>query len=121
MHRCLGSSLSGWSGRKIMTKRRESEGKRILEVMHEAVRYTEAVFDLIKQAKPPAAENILEFGAGDGTFITRFRVENVSIDVVEPDGKLRTLLQREGCRVFQDIREVESETCDFIYTVNVLE
>ncbi len=97
-------------------------GMRILEAMHEAVRYNATVFDLIKQTKPSTAKHILEFGAGDGAFIGKFHDEGVSVEGVEKDPKLRILLQENlPCRIYPDIRAVEDESLDFIYTVNVLE
>ena len=104
-----------------MTQTTEYSGIRILEAMHEAVRYSQTVHDLIRQAQPPAAKKIIEFGTGDGTFIRKFRRENVSVDGVETDARLRRQLEGEGYRMFTDIRDVESESCDFIYTINVLE
>lgn len=97
-------------------------GVRILEAMHQAVRYNATVFDLIKQAKPSTAKHILEFGTGDGAFIGKFRDEGVLVEGVEKDTNLRNLLQHNlSCRIYDDIRAVADESLDFIYTVNVLE
>jgi len=105
-----------------MTQDAQYTGIRILEAMHEAVRYNATIFDLVKQTKPADATRILEFGAGDGTFIGKFHKEGVSVEGVERDPQLQAhLRQNLGCRVYQDIRMVENENADFIYTVNVLE
>ena len=105
-----------------MTHRTEYAGVRILEVMHEAVRYNAAIFDLIKKSIPPGAQTILEFGAGDGAFIRKFASEGVPVDGVEKDASLRASLSSRHSRpVREDIRQVETGSCDFIYTVNVLE
>jgi SAM-dependent methyltransferase len=104
-----------------MMQTAEYGGRRILEAMHEAVRYSEGVYELVKRAKPAGAGVIMEFGAGDGTFVKRFGKDNVSVDCVEIDPNLRELLRRLGGRVFRDILEVEDESCDFVYTINVLE
>ena len=105
-----------------MSEAAQYEGVRILEAMHEAVRYNASLFDLIKQTKPAAAKHILEFGAGDGVFIGKFHGEGVVVEGVERDSKLRGLLEnRFDCRTYQDIRQVETEAADFIYSINVLE
>ena len=105
-----------------MIQQTQYAGLRILEIMHEAVHYNAAIFDVIKGARPPEAPKILEFGAGDGAFIRRFANEGVSIDGVEKDAALRDSLCKNYSRPFRkDIREVESESVDFVYTVNVLE
>jgi SAM-dependent methyltransferase len=105
-----------------MTEQTQYQGLRILEAMHEAVRYNAAIFDLIKRASPPGAQTILEFGAGDGAFMLRFATEGVSVDAVEKDSGLRASLRERHARpIHDDVRMVKSESCDFIYTVNVLE
>jgi SAM-dependent methyltransferase len=96
-------------------------GKRILEAMHQAVRYTRAVSGLIESAWPPGAANVLEFGAGDGAFVSQFRARGANVDCVEVDRDLRTHLQTLGGKVFGDIREVADASYDFIYSINVLE
>jgi SAM-dependent methyltransferase len=96
-------------------------GRRILEAMHEAVRYTRAVSGLIEKAWPADAIQVLEFGAGDGAFVKQFRAAGANVDCVEIDRTLRVGLQTLGGRVYGDIREAASESYDFIYSVNVLE
>lgn len=96
-------------------------GRRILEAMHEAVRYTRAVADEIAKACPPDAKAILEFGAGDGAFLRQFRAAGKNVDGVEIDRDLRLGLAGQGARIFANIREVESDRYDYIYSVNVLE
>ena len=105
-----------------MTQQAQYSGARILEAMHEAVRYTEAIYEIIKRTKPPHGQAILEFGAGDGAFIGKFADEGIYVHAVEKDAKLRAELQNRNVRfVREDIRLVESESFDFVYTVNVLE
>jgi SAM-dependent methyltransferase len=96
-------------------------GGRILEAMHEAVRYSGAVAGQIERAWPAGANSALEFGAGDGMFLRRFRAGGKNVDCVEIDQALRRGLGDAGCRIFGNIREVESGSYDFIYSVNVLE
>jgi SAM-dependent methyltransferase len=99
----------------------EYTGRRILEVMHGAVRYTQSILDLVEKAWPPGAVNVLEFGAGDGAFVRKFRAKGADVDCVEIDQELRRSLQTLGGRVFVSTRGIADESYDFIYSINVLE
>ena len=105
-----------------MSEAARYEGVRILAAVHEAVRYNASLFDLIKQIKPKTAKRVLEFGAGDGIFIKKFQDEKIAVEGVEPDPALRGLLETSfACRTYPDVRQLDSESVDFIYSVNVLE
>jgi SAM-dependent methyltransferase len=104
-----------------MTSAAEYTGRRILEAMHEAVLYSKTIMGLIETSMPLGAKHILEFGAGDGVFVRAFRALDIKVDCVEIDAELRNLLTGVGGRVYADIRDVESASYDFVYTVNVLE
>lgn len=104
-----------------MSSTGEYSGRRILESMHEAVRYTQAVFDLVLRARPADCRAILEFGSGDGAFVRKFAADGVRIDCVEIDESLRETVRDTAARVYADIREVESARYDFLYSVNVVE
>lgn len=94
-------------------------GKRILEAMHSAVRYSEAVFQELRRAAP---ENvILHIAAGDGFFLEKFHSQGVAVDAVEPDSSLQVALRPLAQMLWLDIRDVPKERFDFVYTVNVLE
>jgi SAM-dependent methyltransferase len=96
-------------------------GHRVLEAMHEAVHYTQAISSLIEKAWPAHAIRVLEFGAGDGAFIRRFREAGQNVDCVEIDDWLRAGLRNVAGQAYANIRDVQSESYDFIYSVNVLE
>lgn len=96
-------------------------GHRILEAMHEAVRYTRSISALIEKARPAHAVNILEFGAGDGAFAKHFQGMGEVVDCVEIDAVLRTGLEKLGVRTYRTAQDVPSASYDFIYSVNVLE
>src|SRR5215470_14369176 len=95
-------------------------GHRILEAMHSATRYTDAIFSEIRAAMPPAATRILDFGAGDGAFVDRFRMSGVAVECVEPDAHLQGQLRDKAAAVFTDIADIDTAAVDFAYTVNVL-
>ncbi len=96
-------------------------GGRILEVMHEAVNYTAAIAALIDRAWPKDARRVTEFGAGDGAFAKRFRSAGRNVDCVEIDERLRGDLRAAGLAVHATIGEIAEQSCDFIYSINVLE
>jgi SAM-dependent methyltransferase len=96
-------------------------GHRILEAMHEAVRYSEGVFQRLREAMPPASRKVLDFGAGDGVFVDKFLTRGVAVDCVEPDLRLNSHLQGRAGAVYGDVRDVADAQYDFAYTVNVLE
>lgn len=96
-------------------------GQRILEAMHHAVRYADTVFQVVQRAMPPASRKALDFGAGDGLFVERFRRLGVTVDCVEPDVNLRSHLKSTGVTVFSSIDKIGDASYDFIYTINVLE
>jgi SAM-dependent methyltransferase len=94
-------------------------GRRILEAMHKAVKYSDAVQTMIETAIPKGVGKLLEFGAGDGAFVKRFEAKGLTVDCVEIDDGLRAEL---GSRkVFATIQDVPDASYDFIYSVNVLE
>ena len=97
------------------------EGHRILEAMHGAVRYGEAVFSAAYATMPSGATKILDFGAGDGFFVERFRAKNIPVDCVEPDPQLQALLRPMVGAIYPDISEAPTASFDFVYTINVLE
>jgi SAM-dependent methyltransferase len=94
-------------------------GRRILEVMHQAVKYSDAIQALIETAIPKGVIKLLEFGAGDGTFVKRFEAKGFRVDCVEIDDALRAGLNSPA--KFATIHQVPDASYDFIYTVNVLE
>jgi SAM-dependent methyltransferase len=96
-------------------------GHRILEAMHEAVRYSEAIFQKLQDAMPPAAGHVLDFGAGDGLFVDKFLAKGRKVDSVEPDVDLRDHLRGRSGESFADVRDAADHRYDFVYTVNVLE
>jgi len=94
-------------------------GRRILEAMHEAVKYSDAVQAIIETAIPRGVREILEFGAGDGAFVKRFEARGLTVDSVEIDNQLRAGL---GSRkAYATLQEIPDASYEFIYTVNVLE
>ena len=104
-----------------ITSRQGYSGNRILEAMRSGVQYGEAIFTELRGALPADATAVLDFGAGAGFFLEKFRAIGIVVDAIEPDRDLRALAQSSAGTVWSDICNVPSESFDFAYTVNVLE
>jgi SAM-dependent methyltransferase len=97
------------------------EGGRILGAMRAATRYSDAVFDLLRESVPPGAGALLDFGAGSGAFAERFERRGMTVDGVEPDSRLNALLRAGGRHVVRNLAEVASGSYRMAYAINVLE
>src|SRR5271165_5232099 len=114
------SSASGFCRKArpmLEAKQQIYGGRRILEAMHGAVRYSNAVLSDVLSAKPATAQLILDFGAGDGAFAGRFHQRNISIDCLEPDPDLHAGLRPSANNVYSDTAQIENASYDFIYTI----
>src|SRR2546423_10786218 len=95
-------------------------GHRMLEAMHQAVRYSEAIFQKLQDAMPPAAGSVLDFGAGDGLFVDKFLAQGRKMDVVEPDLKLREHLPGRSGEPIGDVRDTADQRHESGLTVKVI-
>ena len=96
----------------------EYTGIAILETLKEAKRYnTYLMSQILKYCND--AQSMLDFGAGIGTFTDIF--EDMDVIAVERDPTLYDLLKRKGFRVHTDLSEIDDNSIEFIYTLNVLE
>ena len=94
---------------------------RILEVMHSAPRYADAVYAHARDSYTSAEGPILDFGAGDGAFVERFLRNGIAVDCVEPDTANQSALRALVPVVAPDIGTLGSDHYAFVYTINVLE
>jgi len=91
-----------------------------LEIMAEAVNYNAFLLGLVTaQARPD--DQILDFGAGTGVLMRPLAAAGYHVSCIEPDERLRKRLQADGLRAHPTIAEVPEQSCDLIYTFNVLE
>ena len=96
----------------------EYTGIAILETLNKAKRYNAyLVSQILKYCNN--AQSVLDFGAGIGTFMDIFK--EMDIIAVEKDPTLYDLLKRKGYRVHADLSEIDDNSIEFIYTLNVLE
>lgn len=94
-------------------------GRENLEVMKHARNYNLYLLDLLREHAPPG--NVLDFGAGAGTFAKPLADAGMEISCVEPDADLRCELAKQGLGSVSSLEEVPIGSVDYIYTLNVLE
>jgi 2-polyprenyl-3-methyl-5-hydroxy-6-metoxy-1,4-benzoquinol methylase len=91
-----------------------------LEVMREAVNYNRWLIDLVKD-RARIGDQLLDFGAGVGTFAVALAGAGYRVICVEPDAMQRATIARHGLTAYPDLTSISDETVDFAYTYNVLE
>jgi SAM-dependent methyltransferase len=95
-------------------------GTENLEVMAEAKNYNRFLLDLIR-ADARKDKQILDFGAGVGTFACPLVAEGFQVSCVEPDDAQALIISQQGIPVTTSLSAVPDSSVDFIYTFNVLE
>lgn len=91
-----------------------------LEIMKEAVRYNRYLLDLILEYAGDA-RNVVDVGAGGGTFASPLSDSGFDVTALEPDEALRAHLARLGLRAVSSAAELPAGSFDYAYTLNVLE
>jgi len=94
-------------------------GRENLEAMKHAQNYNRYLIGQILQHARDG--QVLDFGAGAGTFAKPLTDAGLSVACVEPDAGLRATLAEQGLPAYGDLEQVASGTVDYIYTLNVLE
>lgn len=97
----------------------EYSGVENLEAMKEARNYNEFLLALVRRYL--TGSDVLDFGAGAGTFAVPLHEENISVVCVEPDEQLRVRLSASGLNAYSRIDDVPVMSVDSIYSLNVLE
>jgi len=95
------------------------EGTDILELLTEATQYNNSIVRyIIKEA--PALSDIVDFGAGIGTFPIILRNCGRNILCVEQDSRHKSILQSKGFQTYSNFIEIQNPP-SFLYSLNVLE
>lgn len=94
-------------------------GRDNLEAMKQATRYNRFLVELIQ--KHATGDAVLDHGAGAGTFAMPVSDKGFNVLCMEPDLQLRAALQQSGLAVTASLDEIEANSIDFAYTLNVLE
>lgn len=97
----------------------EYSGVENLEAMKEAQNYNRFLLDLVRRNL--VGNDILDFGAGAGTFALPFSATDAVVSCVEPDPDLRKTLSVAGLTVYPDLHAIPSSSVDCVYSLNVLE
>ena len=97
----------------------EYSGVENLEAMKEAQNYNRFLLDLVRRNL--VGDEILDFGAGTGTFALPFSATDAVVICVEPDPDLRNTLSVAGLTVYPDLQAIPSSSVDCVYSLNVLE
>lgn len=92
----------------------------VLETLEKATNYSSLLLDLILE-NSQGCTRMLDFGAGTGTFAKLLRTKEIDVACVEPDTHLVERLIRDGFLTFNDLNDVPDGSCEFIFTLNVLE
>src|SRR5438046_2001339 len=94
-------------------------GCEILEALESAHNYNQYLTRLICEASD--SRDIVDFGAGNGTFAKRLRDSGCRVLCVEPDSGLRQRLMEEGLEVTADINSLADNSVPFLFSFNVFE
>lgn len=95
-------------------------GSENLEIMAEAINYNAFLLETISEHCNRAI-NIVDFGAGIGTFAKPLQSDTRNIIAVEPDEIQCLQLEAAGITCFRDLALVDDGWADAIYSINVLE
>jgi len=67
------------------------------------------------------SNDLMDFGAGIGTFSKRLRMAGYDVKCVEPDPLQRQKLQEQGFYTLDNITSVPDDSASFIFSLNVFE
>lgn len=100
---------------------REYEAPENLEVMSEALKYNRFLMELVV-SQSPLNGAVLDFGAGIGTFATAISHQlNSQVVCLEPDPNQRAVMDSLGLKCVAGLQDLEPDSFDLIYSLNVLE
>ena len=95
-------------------------GEENLEVMQYADNYNNLLLKKIVNTMPSSANNIVDFGAGNGCFAKKISKQyNKHIICIEPAHNMHHHLK--GFMLHNSLQDLSDKSQDFIYSLNVLE
>ena len=97
----------------------EYSGVDILEALECANNYNDYLTRLIRQSTE--SKDLIDFGAGIGTFSKRLRTAGYHVKCIEPDPVQRQRLAEEGFDALDNITSVPDDSASFIFSLNVFE
>ena len=99
----------------------EYTGTDNLQIMECAVNYNKFLKNLILSNCESDSLQLLDIGAGIGTFAEMLKKDNYDVLCVELDKKQAAIIQEKGLKVFASIDSIPDNSVDFIYSLDVLE
>src|SRR5665648_350471 len=91
-----------------------------LQAMTHAANYNAFLLSLIV-AHASHGQTIVDLGAGIGTFAIRMREQGFQVLCVEPDEAQARAIAATGLAVMSEVAELEDDSVDFLYALNVME
>lgn len=91
-----------------------------LEVMREARNYNQHLLDMVREQALRCYGRMIYFGAGARTSALPLAL-GFDITAVAPEDFLRSRLQDSRLKVASDVAELNDQSFDYVYTLNVLE
>jgi SAM-dependent methyltransferase len=94
-------------------------GVDILEALESAHNYNDYLTHLIRESTQ--SKDLIDFGAGIGTFSKRLRLAGYHVKCVEPDPLQRQRLEEQGFETLENITALADDSASFIFSLNVFE
>jgi SAM-dependent methyltransferase len=95
-------------------------GVEILQTLTNATNYNALLIGLILEAAK-GSRNMVDFGAGIGTFSKLLRDRDITVTCVELDPVLANDLAHAGFVTFRDLKALPDDSVDFFFSLNVVE
>jgi SAM-dependent methyltransferase len=94
-------------------------GVDVLEALESAHNYNDYLTRLICESTE--SKDLIDFGAGIGTFSKRLRTAGYRVRCIEPDPVQRQRLKEQGFDTLDNITSVPDDSVSFIFSLNVFE
>jgi SAM-dependent methyltransferase len=94
-------------------------GVDLLRALESAHNYNDYLTGLVRQAAN--SRDLVDFGAGIGTFSKRLRAAGYDVVCIEPDSSQRRRLLAQDFKAFPNIESIPDESAPFIFSLNVFE
>jgi SAM-dependent methyltransferase len=94
-------------------------GVDVLEALESAQNYNDYLTRLIRESTE--SKDLIDFGAGIGTFSKRLRTAGYQVKCIEPDPVQRQILEEQGFDTLANITSVPDDSVPFVFSLNVFE
>lgn len=94
-------------------------GVDILEALESAHNYNDYLTRLVRESTE--SNDLIDFGAGIGTFSKRLRTAGYRVRCIEPDPVQRRRLEQQGFDTLENITSIPDDSASFIFSLNVFE